>query len=251
MRNIIAIGGGQKDIRGGISPKEIFSFDREIVTLSGKEKPKLLFIPTASRDKELYVDVVKEYFGERLGCEIDVLYTENRKPTIEDLRDRILSADIIYVGGGNTLHMMRKWNKLWIGSLLQEACEKGIIISGMSAGAICWFQNGTSDSKISKITPDAEYIHVSGLDWYHITLCPHHIAHGKREARFKHQLRTHGGIGLALSDYAALHISDDTFRILTEKPWATACKVHRKNGELVYEEIPENTFLPLTYLLKL
>ena len=98
---IVAIGGGEIRTRG-TAP-----IDREIIRLSGKKNPKLLFIPIASSDSERYWKHVKEYFGKFLKCKTDVLILIKERPSKKQIRKKILSADIIYVSGGNTLLMMR------------------------------------------------------------------------------------------------------------------------------------------------
>ena len=111
-RYIVAIGGG--DIRTrGTSP-----IDREIIRLSNKKHPRLLFIPTASSDSERYWRHVQEDFGRFLKCKTDVLFLIEKRTTREMIRKKILGSDVIYVGGGNTLLMMRVWRRLGlIGSL--------------------------------------------------------------------------------------------------------------------------------------
>src|SRR5271167_4540560 len=98
---IVAIGGGEIRTRGTAA------IDREIIRLSHKQNPKLLFIPTASSDSERYWKHVQEYFGNFLRCITDVLFLIREQPSKEHIRRKLLSADIIYVGGGNTLQMMR------------------------------------------------------------------------------------------------------------------------------------------------
>ena len=85
------------------------------------------------------MNVVEKYFGKRLGCHIDVLYLAKSKASGQEIRKNILGSDIIYVGGGNTLKMMNLWRKLGIEKILKEAAEKGIVLAGVSAGAVCWF----------------------------------------------------------------------------------------------------------------
>jgi dipeptidase E len=140
MKAIVAIGGGN------IRNKSTLMIDREIIRLSGKIQPKLLFIGTAMSDAEKYWFHIQRYFGEHLGCKTDVLMLLKEKRTKKETRKKILSADIIYVGGGNTLMMMRVWRRLGIDRLLKQAHEKGIVLSGISAGSICWFESGHSDS---------------------------------------------------------------------------------------------------------
>jgi dipeptidase E len=117
---IVAIGGGQIRTRG-TAP-----IDREIIRLSQKKNPRLLFIPTASSDSEKYWKNIQEYFGDFLKCETDVLFLIKEPPSPERIRSKILSADIIYVGGGNTLQMMRIWRRLGLTSFSFQPTKTGL-----------------------------------------------------------------------------------------------------------------------------
>src|ERR1700691_1480775 len=139
-RAIVAIGGGDIRTRGTAA------IDREIIRLSSKKNPRLLFIPTASSDSEMYWKHVDEYFGGFLRCKTDVLFLIKEQPSNEQTRRKIGSADIIYVGGGNTLMMMRLWRRLGVDRLLRRAYATGTVLCGISAGSICWFDSGHSDS---------------------------------------------------------------------------------------------------------
>ena len=112
-----------------MAERETLAIDRKIVCLTGKGSPKALFIPTASGDSPRYWQSFQEVYGEELGCESDVLYLLGVSPTKEELEQRILSADLVYVGGGNTLKMMRRWRKLGVDKVLKEAYRRGIVLS--------------------------------------------------------------------------------------------------------------------------
>jgi len=105
MKKLIAIGGGEIGRPG--YPVETTKIDKEIIKLTNKLNPKLLFIPTASSDSELYFDTIKKHFGKRLNCKVDVLYLLKEKPTLKQIKAKILTSDIIYVGGGNTTLMLK------------------------------------------------------------------------------------------------------------------------------------------------
>src|ERR1700756_6648 len=137
---IVAIGGGE------IRPRGTAPIDREIIRLSGKKNPRLLFIPTASLDSERYWKGIQQYFGEFLKYKPDVLFLIKEQPSKEQIKKKILSADIVYVGGGNKLRMMHVWRRLGVDKLLWSAYENGTVLSGISAGSICWFDSGHSDS---------------------------------------------------------------------------------------------------------
>src|SRR6476660_7785747 len=100
-KTIVAIGGGK------IATRQTLPIDREIIRLSKKKNPKLLFIPTASSHSEIYWRQVQKYFGDFLEYKADVLFLMKEKPSRKTVRAKISTADIIYVGGGNTLQMMR------------------------------------------------------------------------------------------------------------------------------------------------
>src|SRR6266478_114882 len=133
---IVAIGGGEIRTRG-TAP-----IDREMIRLAKKKHPMFLFIPTASSDSDRYWKHIQEYFGEFLKCRTDVLFLIKEQLSREQIRRKISSADIIYVGRGNTLLMMRIWRRLGVDHLLKAAYENGTVLAGISAGSICRFGSG-------------------------------------------------------------------------------------------------------------
>ena len=153
--------------------RETLAIDREIVSLTGKDRPNALFIPTASGDSPEYWQSFQEVYGQELGCETDVLYLLGVSPTTEELERKILSADLVYVGGGNTLKMMRRWRKLGVDKVPERSLQfEGIVLSGLSAGCICWFSWGHSDS-MSFYHPDSwQYIRVRGMGLIDALACP-------------------------------------------------------------------------------
>ena len=247
MRKIVAIGGGEIGRPGHqIETREI---DREIIRLTKKKCPTLLFIPTASGDSEPYFQVVQNYFGKELGCKTEVLYLIKERPSNQQIREKILSADIVYVGGGNTLRMMNVWKKLSVDRILKQAYEKGVVLSGVSAGAICWFKYGNSDSRKIK-DPKADLIKVSGLNIISGLLCPHYDTEKDRRLDLKKMMKKTSGISIALDNCCAIEIVDDTYRIISSKLTAKAYKAFWKNGKYNEEEIvKKDTFLPLSSLL--
>ena len=135
MKKIIAIGGGEIGRPG--YPIETTKIDKEIIKLTNKINPRLLFIPTASSDSELYFDCVTKHFGKKLKCKVDVLYLLKESPNLKEIKQKILNTDIIYVGGGNTALMLKTWKKYKIDKLIKQAYDKGVVLSGLSAGSIC------------------------------------------------------------------------------------------------------------------
>jgi dipeptidase E len=234
-KTIVAIGGGDIRTRGTAA------IDREIVRLSKKKHPKLLFIPTASSDSEEYWKHVQEYFGKFLKCKTDVLFLIREHPSKEQIRSKILGADIIYVGGGNTLMMMRLWRRLGVARLLISAYENGTVLTGISAGSICWFDSGHSDSMSFYNPRKWKYINVKGLGLLRGIHCPHYngMTLGiPRRKHFRDMIRKTGGIGIAIENNCAIEFTDGRLhKVIRSKNYSRAYRVYKSGGEVVAEQI--------------
>jgi dipeptidase E len=244
---IVAIGGGDIRTRGTVA------IDREIIRLSAKKHPKLLFIPTASSDSQRYWKNVRNYFGKFLKCQTHVLFLIEERPSRQNIRKQILSADIIYVGGGNTLLMMRLWRRLGVDKLLRAAYQKGTVLSGISAGAICWFESGHSDSMSFYNPRKWKYINVKGLGLIKGIHCPHYnsITLGiPRRRHFRDMIRKTGGIGIAIENNCAIEFIDRRFyRVIVSRDYARAYRVCKRGGKVVSEQIPrQDRLVPLNSL---
>jgi len=195
MKQIIAIGGGGfgrviKDLK----------IEKYIKSQSSKPNPKICFIPTATGDDQSYIDNFYKAFNE-LGCETS--HINFFKRTI-DLKSHILNQDIIYVGGGNTKSMLAVWKEWGLDLILEEAYQEGIIMSGVSAGAICWFKKGITDSWADhQATIDC-------LGFVEGICCPHYDEEPERIPYVK-DILTSKKIDscLAIEGYTALHLIDD------------------------------------------
>lgn len=247
MKKIVAIGGGEIGRPG--YPVETTEIDKEIIRLSGKKKPRLLFIPTASSDSESYYDVVKKHFGKKLGCTTDVIYLIKSRYDKEEIERKILCSDIIYVGGGNTLKMLKVWRKKNIDKILKKAYSKGIILSGVSAGAICWFKYGNSDSmKFSN--SKAKLIRVKGLRLIDALCCPHYHHEEDRKKDLKLMMKKTRGVAIALDNCCAIEVLNNKYRIISSKKNSNAYRVYWK-GDKFFEEIIKESrdFKPIKKLL--
>ena len=150
-KTIIAIGGGEigrikvyEDDHQEQKPIETMVIDKKIIELTGQEHPKLVFIGAASGDAPGYFTAVSNHFGDRLGCVTENLIL-SQKPSIEEIRDKILNAHIVYVGGGNVTLLMKTLKETGANKVLLEAYDKGIIMSGNSAGGCVWFEAYDND----------------------------------------------------------------------------------------------------------
>jgi dipeptidase E len=116
-KTIVAIGGGQIRIRGTAA------IDREIIRLSGKKHARLLFIPTASSDSERYCRRIEEHFGKFLKCRVDHPLLMKERLSQRQIREKILSAHVIYVGRKHAA-MTRLWRRLGVDRLLRGGLRK-------------------------------------------------------------------------------------------------------------------------------
>lgn len=144
MKKIVAIGGGENGHEN--RPYETEKIDKEIVRISNKNNPKLLFIGFAGKEYEKsYYDVIKRNF-ESIGCTTTLFKYEDVKNK-ELAKKLIEESDIIYIGGGNTINLVKIIKKYEIDKLLYNAYENGTVMAGISAGAICMCRFGISDSR--------------------------------------------------------------------------------------------------------
>ena len=158
-KHIIAIGGG------GFGRKNSSQLIEEyLLSISAKNYPKICFLPTATGDNDSYIVRFYSIFT-RLKCIPS--HIEFFKRTI-DIESHIMEQDIVFVGGGNTKSMLAIWNDWGMSQLLKDAYNKGVIMSGVSAGAICWFTSGITDSW------DNELRILPCLNFISGTCCPHY-----------------------------------------------------------------------------
>ena len=176
---IVAIGGGH------LKKRETLPIDRFVVELTGRRRPRAVFIPTASGDAEEYCHVFDRIYGERLGCRTDWLRLLASPEDRETAEEKIEAADLVYVGGGNTLRMMKLWRRLGVDRMLESAGNRGTVLAGLSAGAICWHDYGHSDSRSFSGKSSWSYIRVRGLGFRPVIFCPHLDAEKPEEAVFQ------------------------------------------------------------------
>jgi peptidase E len=143
--HIIALGGGGFSNSGTIT-----KFDEYILSVSKKTKPKVLFIPTASGDAQSYLDKFYSAYSTKI-CAPSHLALFRR--AVKDITKFILKQDIIFVGGGNTVNMLSIWQAHGVDIALRKAWKQGSVLSGVSAGAMCWFEGGVTDSYGTDLLP--------------------------------------------------------------------------------------------------
>lgn len=153
-KTIIAIGGGEigrikihDDGRQEQKPIETMEIDKKIIELSGKEHPTMVFIGAASGDNPAYFTAVRNHFENRLGCHtVNLNLTDiSQIPQKDEIKKIIMTADIIYVGGGNVTRLMTALRETGTDKILRDAYNQGIIMSGNSAGGCVWFEYYDND----------------------------------------------------------------------------------------------------------
>lgn len=194
-RGTIFAYGGVVDVR----------FGRYIVELTGKPRPKVVYLPTASGDHENEIKYWENLCG-RLDIEPRVLKVwidSETRP--EPFENTLLEMDAIVVGGGNTLNMLAIWKAQGIDAILTQALERGIVLAGGSAGSICWFTDGISDSRPVALS------RVEGLDMLPFSNCPHYGSPVRKE--LYHRLLLSGEMepGYASDDYSGILFRDGKF----------------------------------------
>lgn len=222
--------------------------DKLILKATGKPRPKLLIMLTASEDGQHDLDLQKQAFQlhfEKLGAQVDFLQLITKKPSRAEVSSKIREADAIYVSGGNTFRLMRVWKRLGVDKLLREAYDRGTVMSGMSAGSICWFKYGNSNSFYTD-----KPFRVTGMGWFNFLVCPHYDTEPYRQSAMKMMIkRTQHTMGVALDEHAALEIVDGTFRVHPFKRGAKARKCYWKDGQYIIEElVPSHEYAPLAIL---
>ena len=224
MKQIIAIGGGGF----GRNPNQRI-IENYIIEQSSVDRPNVLFIPTASaEDKSYLVNFYSCFNG--LDCVANHLKFFQRTPRLDSL---INKADIIYIGGGNTKSMLAVWREWKLDKYLLKAYKKGTVLAGVSAGAICWFEQGITDSWASNLNV------IDCLGLIPGTCCPHYDSEKDRKPSV-HKFIRDGKIKstYAIEDGAAMHFIDDKlFKNISFYKNSNVFDVKEKNGHIIDEHL--------------
>ena len=218
-RHIVGLGGG-----GDTSEQTMLLYDY-VLALTGKAVPRLLYVPTALADSVYSAEGVLGFYDNFRGRgEVSHLLTFPWPPA--NLRELILGQDAICVSGGNTANMLAVWKVHGIDRLLREAWENGVVLWGASAGMICWFESGVTDS----FGPELDRLDCLGF--LPGSACPHYDGEELRRPRYRALID--GGLapGIAADDGVALHyVGTELSEVVTCRPGATAFQVTRDGEE--------------------
>lgn len=220
-RQIIAAGGG-----GFRMEPENLALDRYYLSQCSKKRPKVCFIPTASAESLVYTLAFFNSYA-TLDCEPSCL-SLFRQPTA-DLEGYLLEKDIIHVGGGNTRCMLALWREWNLDQILLKAWHEGIILTGVSAGCICWFEQGVTDSIPSHLTA------MDCLGFLEGSCCPHYDGEVNRRPS-THAMLLNNEIqpGYGLDNGVALHyIGTELTGAVSSRPQAGAFHVSLEGEDVV------------------
>lgn len=208
---IIAIGGFESVAQRRAFDTYVFAQSR------APQNPAVGFIGTATGDAES--STLRFYAGVGpLPCRASHLSLFTRTP---DLRRYLLSQDVIWVGGGNTKSMLAVWREWGLPELLREAWQAGIVLAGVSAGAICWFEQGVTDSWSDALYP------LDCLGFLKGSCCPHYTLEADRRPSYSRMVAAGEVLpGYAVDDGAALHfVGDALHTVISACDGATAYRV--------------------------
>ena len=242
MLHLLLIGGGEIGAPrddGTFRPLETLDIDKYFVKSIEKINPRILFIPTATEkldEGRLYEKGIRSLYGERLGCIIDALYFSDNLTTNE-IKNKLLKADAIYIGGGDTAFMLEEWQKHNFLNILKDVALSGKPIAGLSAGAMCWFErvvvrnNGTSSFK-------------GGIGLLKGYLLPHF--NKKKELFIKEEIAQNTSF-IGIDECAAIEIKGKQIDIVKSKNDANVYNCRCINNTLQLEEIKASNNILFLY----
>jgi len=204
--------------------------DDYVLRLTGNRKPRVCFVPTASGDSDAYI---RRFYRRMPTSRCNPSHLCLFKHNTTDPRQHLLAQDVIYVGGGNTANMLAVWRLQGIDRVMKTAWHEGIVMAGVSAGGICWFEGCSTDS-FGALAPLRD-----GLGFLRGAFCPHYDGEKQRRPTL-HRMVAAGQLpsGYAVDNCAALHfVGRQLVAVVTSRPNARAYRVELRHGRVVEEPI--------------
>jgi len=192
--------------------------DDYVLALTGKERPRVCFLPTASGDADHYI--VRFYRAFDPGrCEPSHVSLFRRDQSAEDMHRQLLSSDLVYVGGGSVISLLGAWRAHGLDLTLRRAWERGVVMCGLSAGSLCWFAEA-----VSAFHGPPQWINGLGLLPY--SNCVHFDAEPERHGAYCDMLAAGMVEGYAVEDGAALHFEGERLaRVVSSRRAAQAYRM--------------------------
>jgi peptidase E len=221
LRQIVAFGGGGFSMESG-NPL----LDDYVLELARGGRPRVCFLPTASGDADHYVvRFYRAFPAER--CEASHISLFRREQGPEDFRAHLLSQDLIYVGGGSLISLLGVWRAHGIDRILRECWEAGVVLCGLSAGSLCWFEEGVSGFHGAPRR-------LRGLGLLPFSNCVHYEPSSERRRAYRAMVRTGMRPGYAAEDGAALHfVGRGLRRAVASRPGAQCYRLDLLGSRVV------------------
>ncbi len=225
--HIVALGGGGFSMETDNSLLDDF-----ILSLARRRPARVCFIPTASADSATYIAKFYRAFSGRCIPADLTLFDPPALPrnprTSKELPEFVMEQDVFYVGGGSTANLLAIWRTHGLDSLLEKAWRRGAVLSGVSAGMLCWFQGGLTDSF------GGLEGWMDGLGLVRGTACPHYDGEPGRQEAYRAFVAQGAPAGYAADDGAALHfVGAKLNEVVTSSPDAGAYRVQLRKGRVV------------------
>ena len=217
-RQIVALGGG-----GFTDEPDNPALDDYVLAAAGRDRPRVCFLATAGGDNHSYT---VKFYGAFAGGRADASHLALFNRTVDDVRSLLLAQDVNYVGGGNTVKLLAVWRAQGIDRVLREAWERGVVLAGLCAGSMCWFEGGVTASFGRRLAP----LH-DGLGLLPGSNCPHY-----RERRDAYATAVRSGLpaGVAADDGVALHFVERRLAaVVASRPGRRAYRVGVAGDRLV------------------
>jgi peptidase E len=192
--------------------------DQYILAASTEARPRICFLPTASGDADLHL---LSFYRAHARYDCQASHLSLFRPKTSDIAGFLLEQNVIFVGGGNTRSMLALWREWGVDVVLRQAYEAGVVISGVSAGMICWFERGLTDSNFGALSP------ISGLAWLAGGACPHYDGEATRRPSLQ-RLVAAGTMpsSWAADDGVALHFVDEQWHAaVSSRPKVSAWRL--------------------------
>ena len=201
---------------------------RFLAGLTGKERPRLLYIGTAAAEDPSSALRVHDQFQPYS----DVSRLEFFPWPPDDLRSLVVESNLIFVGGGNTANMLAIWRVHGVDELLREAWERGVVLAGSSAGGICWFEHGVTDSFGPQLGP------MKCLGFLPGSFCPHWDNEELRRPRYHELLKGGFPAGYAADAGVGLHfVNGELQEVVACEAESKAYRLELRDGEVTEEPI--------------
>jgi peptidase E len=203
--------------------------DDYVLSLTGAERPKVCFLPTASGDADHYIVRFYRHFAcHAEASHVSLFRRDKGCGAVEgDIAQHLLEQDLIYVGGGNVVSMLGTWRAHGLDHALRAAWERGVVLCGLSAGSLCWFDEALTAFH-------AAPTRVDGIGLLPFSNCVHYDAEPERREEYVRFVGDGMKPGYAAEDSAALHfVGTKLHRVVSSRPNAKAYRVEAVGGEIV------------------